>query len=205
MCGSRRRSLRVAHPPWSGTRPGRCSCSSRAPPRPGPASRRRARRPTRARRPAPRPPGGCALPVPGVRRPLPWLHPRPCRASGWRNYTYDRIVSSANGWERVLNRSAGGIDMTLTTVPEVELSAGTIEFEDTGGGGPVVVLLHGLLMDSSLWSGVVAELAADHRCIVPTLPLGAHRQAMRDDADLSLPGIAALTDELLERLGLRDV
>ena len=32
--------------------------------------------------------------------------------------------------------------------------------------------------------------AADHRCVVPTLPLGAHRTPMRPDADLSLTGQA---------------
>ena len=33
---------------------------------------------------------------------------------------------------------------------EVELAAGTVEYEDTGGSGPVMVLLHGLIMDGSL-------------------------------------------------------
>jgi hypothetical protein len=28
-------------------------------------------------------------------------------------------------------------------MPEVELSAGTIEYEDTGGDGPALILLHG--------------------------------------------------------------
>ena len=70
----------------------------------------------------------------------------------------------------------------------IELSAGTIEYEDTGGDGPTIVLLHGLMMDASLWDGTIADLAADHRCVAPTLPLGAHRHAMRADADLSLPG-----------------
>jgi pimeloyl-ACP methyl ester carboxylesterase len=88
---------------------------------------------------------------------------------------------------------------------EIELSAGTIEYTDTGGAGPVIVLLHGLLMDASLWDGPVAELAAGYRCLAPTLPLGAHRIAMRPDADLSLPAIAALAAEFLERLDLRDV
>lgn len=32
---------------------------------------------------------------------------------------------------------------------EIGPSAGTIEYEDTGGDGPVVVLLHGLMMDAS--------------------------------------------------------
>lgn len=87
----------------------------------------------------------------------------------------------------------------------VELSAGTIEYRDTGGTGPVLVLLHGLMMDASLWDSVVTELAVDHRCVVPTLPFGAHRRAMLPDADLSLPGLARLVMELLERLDLRDV
>jgi pimeloyl-ACP methyl ester carboxylesterase len=88
---------------------------------------------------------------------------------------------------------------------QIELSAGTIEYEDTGGDGPTVVLLHGLLMDASLWDDVIADLSGDHRCVAPTLPLGAHRHAMRADADLSLRGIARLVAELLDRLHLRDV
>jgi pimeloyl-ACP methyl ester carboxylesterase len=90
-------------------------------------------------------------------------------------------------------------------MPEVELSAGTIEYEDTGGGGPVVVLVHGLLMDGSLWRHVVADLRSEHRCVVPTLPLGGHRRPMRPDADLSLQGQAEILVELLERLDLQDV
>ena len=88
---------------------------------------------------------------------------------------------------------------------QIELSAGTIDYTDTGGDGPVLVLLHGLLMDASLWDGVIAGLSADHRCVAPTLPLGAHRRAMRADADLSLPGIARLVAEFCDRLGLADV
>ncbi|MDX6239429.1 MAG: hypothetical protein QOG10_4244 [Kribbellaceae bacterium] len=88
---------------------------------------------------------------------------------------------------------------------EIELSAGTIEYEDTGGNGPTLVLLHGSMMDACLWDGAIAELSADHRCVAPTLPLGAHRHAMHPDADLSLPGIARLVAEFLERLDLHDV
>ncbi len=82
----------------------------------------------------------------------------------------------------------------------IELSAGTIEYEDTGGSGPVVVLLHG-----SLWRHVVRELRSDHRCLVPTLPLGSHRRPMRVDTDLSPHGIAKLQAEFLEALDLREV
>ncbi|TCC46964.1 alpha/beta hydrolase [Kribbella pittospori] len=88
---------------------------------------------------------------------------------------------------------------------EIALSAGSVQYIDTGGGGPVVVLLHGLMMDASLWDSVIADLATDHRCIAPTLPLGAHRHPMDPGADLSLPGIASLVGEFLERLDLQNV
>jgi pimeloyl-ACP methyl ester carboxylesterase len=90
-------------------------------------------------------------------------------------------------------------------VKEIELSAGTIDYEDTGGDGPVIVLLHGLMMDASLWDGLIADLSADYRCVAPTLPLGAHHHAMNADADLSLPGTARLVAEFLDRLDLNDV
>ena len=41
--------------------------------------------------------------------------------------------------------------------------------------------------------------------MAPTLPLGAHRHPMRPDADLSLPGIARLVAEFMDRLDLDDV
>ena len=87
----------------------------------------------------------------------------------------------------------------------VEMEVGTIEYIDTGGDGPVLVFLHGLLMDASLWDAVIADLAPRHRCIAPTLPLGAHTQPMQPDTDLSLPGIARLVGGLLVRLDLHNV
>jgi pimeloyl-ACP methyl ester carboxylesterase len=88
---------------------------------------------------------------------------------------------------------------------QVELAAGTIDYEDTGGDGPVVVFQHGVAMGGSEWREVVADLGADHRCIVPELPLGAHRRPAREDADLSFRGLVRLVLEFLERLDLRDV
>jgi pimeloyl-ACP methyl ester carboxylesterase len=90
-------------------------------------------------------------------------------------------------------------------VREVEVQAGTIEYEDTGGDGPVVVLVHGLLMDGRQWRHVVEDLRSDHRCLLPVLPMGAHRKPMRPDADLSLRGMSRIVAEFLEGLDLRDV
>jgi pimeloyl-ACP methyl ester carboxylesterase len=71
---------------------------------------------------------------------------------------------------------------------KIELSAGDHRIRGHPATGPVIVLLHGLLMDASLWNGPIADLSVDHRCVAPTLPLGAHRRAMHAHADLSLPG-----------------
>lgn len=89
-------------------------------------------------------------------------------------------------------------------MPEVELRAGTIEYEDVGTG-PVVVLVHGLLMDGTQWRDVVADLRSDYRCVLPTLPLGAHRLPMRPDADLSLRGMGRILADFLEGMDLHEV
>lgn len=88
---------------------------------------------------------------------------------------------------------------------EIELSAGVVEYEDRGGPGPTIVFLHGLLMDETLWTAVAGDLAPGHRCVIPVLPLGAHRKGMRPEADLSPLGIAGLVAEFLDALDLRDV
>lgn len=88
---------------------------------------------------------------------------------------------------------------------EVELSVGTVEYGDTGGSGPAVVLLPGLAMDGRLWQEVIEDLGPDFRCLTPVLPFGAHRLPLHEDADLSLRGVGRLVAEFLERLDLRDV
>ncbi|NGO79985.1 alpha/beta hydrolase [Streptomyces sp. YC504] len=90
-------------------------------------------------------------------------------------------------------------------MPRIELSAGTVSYEDTGGDGPVLVFVHGVLMDHTVWRKVVPALRDDYRCVTPTLPLGSHRTPMRPDADLSLRGLALLVGEFLDRLDLREV
>ena len=87
----------------------------------------------------------------------------------------------------------------------MELTAGPIEYDDTGGTGPVIVMVHGLLMDGRQWRHVTAALGDDFRCIRPTLPMGAHRRPMRPDADLSLRGLGRIIAEFLDELDLRDV
>src|SRR5215218_4830307 len=126
-----------------------------------------------------------------------WPPARSRACSGWTVRQFSRPLSLPPG------RPA----MTCMgeAMAEIEVSAGAIRYEDTGGEGPVVVLCHGLLMAASLWEAVVEELRPGFRCIRPTLPLGAHRRPMRAEADLSLRGQVRLLAEFLERLELEEV
>lgn len=89
-------------------------------------------------------------------------------------------------------------------MPRIELSSGPIDYQDTGGEGPVLLFGHGLPMNETQWRKVV-PLLNGYRCVLPTLPLGGHRQPMNPDADLSQRGVARLLGEFIERLGLDQV
>ena len=84
-------------------------------------------------------------------------------------------------------------------------TAAGLMYSDTGGDGPVVVLLHGVLMSGTLWDTVVGGLGDRYRCIVPELPFGAHATPMPDDADLSLAALATMIAGFLTELDLRHV
>ena len=76
---------------------------------------------------------------------------------------------------------------------------------DDAPDGPVVVLLHGVLMNGTLWDEVVGGLGDRYRCIVPGLPFGAHTTPMPDDADLTLASLATMIAGFLTELDLRHV
>jgi pimeloyl-ACP methyl ester carboxylesterase len=92
-------------------------------------------------------------------------------------------------------------------MPAVTLDAGTLHYESSGPDyGRPAVFVHGYAMGASLWRPLTERLAASGvRCIAPTWPLGAHREAMRPGADVTMGGVAAMIAELLERLDLREV
>jgi pimeloyl-ACP methyl ester carboxylesterase len=88
-------------------------------------------------------------------------------------------------------------------MPRVELPQGTLHYRDEGKG-PVVVLVHGLLVNGTLWSRV-QPLLAGCRVLIPDLPLGSHPTPMRPDADLTPAGLARLIADFLAALDLADV
>jgi pimeloyl-ACP methyl ester carboxylesterase len=87
---------------------------------------------------------------------------------------------------------------------EVTLPQGTINYRERGTGEPIV-FVHGALVNADLWRKVVPELAKDHRCIAPDLPLGSHERAMPPDADLSPYGAAKLIADFIAALDLDNV
>src|SRR5919202_6091463 len=86
----------------------------------------------------------------------------------------------------------------------VDVEAGTIDYRERGSGPPLV-FVHGVGVNGDLWRRVAPALADGHRCIVPDLPLGSHSRPLREDADLSLPGLARMVADLLAALDLQDV
>src|SRR5947209_13282087 len=89
-------------------------------------------------------------------------------------------------------------------MPELQLTQGTLNYRDEGKG-PVVVFVHGLLVNGRVWDQVLPQLGDRVRCIVPDLPLGAHTIPMKPGAKLDPPALAAMVAELIERLDLTDV
>lgn len=88
----------------------------------------------------------------------------------------------------------------------VHVTAGTIEYREEGDpNGPPVVLLHGVLFNDAQWDLVLPLLPAGVRYVLPVLPLGGHRIPMRDDADLTLPGMVNIVADFLDALDLTDV
>jgi pimeloyl-ACP methyl ester carboxylesterase len=94
-------------------------------------------------------------------------------------------------------------------MPTIDLPHGTVNYRIAGpedSTSPPVVFVHGFLADGALWSRV-AELLAGRgvRSYAPDWPLGAHRIALRPDADQSPRGVATQILAFLDELDLTDV
>jgi pimeloyl-ACP methyl ester carboxylesterase len=85
----------------------------------------------------------------------------------------------------------------------VDLPSGTLHYQQSGSGTPIV-FLHGYLMGANLWDPVVRLLDGEFGCITPKLPFGAHTVPMAPDADLTTAGIGRLVADFLQALDLRE-
>jgi len=102
--------------------------------------------------------------------------------------------------------------MTAASSPNlarVELPQGTVTYRVAGPADskyPPVVFVHGLLVDSLLWTSVADALAEQGiRSYAPNWPLGSHPIPMNADADLSPRGVARVVLDFLAALDLNDV
>ena len=95
-----------------------------------------------------------------------------------------------------MTQSSNG-DRATARIPQ-----GTIAYRELGEGEPIL-FVHGLLVDGRLWDGVAERLASGHRCIVPDWPMGSHRTAMSESADLSPPGLAEVIVAFMDEIGLK--
>jgi pimeloyl-ACP methyl ester carboxylesterase len=94
-------------------------------------------------------------------------------------------------------------------MPVIDLPQGRVQYRLAGPANstqPPVVFVHGLLVNSELWTPVADDLAARGvRSYALDLPLGAHPIALRPDADLTPRGVARLIIAFLDALDLTDV
>ncbi|MEO6084441.1 MAG: alpha/beta hydrolase [Umezawaea sp.] len=104
-----------------------------------------------------------------------------------------------------MNASAGR-PHGLGTSREISLAAGSVRYFENGPAeGPVVLFVHGLLVNADLWRNVVPEVArAGFRTLAVDWPLGSHQLPM-PRADFSPPGMADLIASFLEEMDIRDV
>ena len=92
-------------------------------------------------------------------------------------------------------------------MPSVQLDQGTIHYEEAGPpDGRAVLCVHGYLAGGDLWAALAERLAAQGlRVVMPTWPMGAHREAMKPGADVTPAGVARTIAGFVEALGLTDV
>ena len=94
-------------------------------------------------------------------------------------------------------------------MPQLALPQATIDYRvirpDTSHHPPVV-FVHGILVDSRLWTAAAETLAEQgYRCYLPNLPLGSHTIPVTDAAVLSPTRMADLVHDFITELGLQDV
>jgi pimeloyl-ACP methyl ester carboxylesterase len=106
--------------------------------------------------------------------------------------------------------SADLLQTTPTCLPRrmISLGQGDVAYVDQGNtreGVPAALFVHGVLVNADIWRNVFWNVADMRRCIGPDLPAHGATPLPTDAADLSLHGLAAMLDELCQRLGLAQV
>ena len=86
----------------------------------------------------------------------------------------------------------------------IHLGQNLLEYQDIGQGQPLL-FIHGAFSNQYTWRKIIPELSKHYRCIAPSWPFGAHRQAFSHQADLTPKGITAFIQQFIEALHLEQV
>lgn len=84
-------------------------------------------------------------------------------------------------------------------MPMMTLNGGAVDYEDTGGAGKPLVLLHTLLADRTVYDRVIPHLADEWRVISPNFP---GYGASRGQIDGRIEAYAEFVTQFLDALGL---
>lgn len=87
---------------------------------------------------------------------------------------------------------------------EIHLPSGIVRYRERGSG-PVIVFVHGLLVNGDLWRKVVPLLAGEFRCITPDWPLGSQDVPLDEGVRLTTRKAAGIIRRFLDALDLDDV
>ena len=90
----------------------------------------------------------------------------------------------------------------MPTLPMMTLNGASVDYEDTGGAGKLLLLLHTLLADRTVYDRVIPELAGEWRVISPNFPgYGASDGTIEGEIE----GYAGFFADFLDALGLTRV
>ncbi|HEY0838918.1 MAG TPA: alpha/beta fold hydrolase [Vulgatibacter sp.] len=87
-------------------------------------------------------------------------------------------------------------------MPAIRLEGRTLKYEDTGGDGPAVLLLHGFPLSSAMWAPQLEALGDRFRLIAPDLPGFGGSDPPPDPGAWRIGDYAGAASALLDSLGL---
>jgi pimeloyl-ACP methyl ester carboxylesterase len=96
------------------------------------------------------------------------------------------------------------ISLELGEQREIRLPSGVVRYRERGSG-PVIVFVHGLLVNGDIWRKVVPLLAGEFRCITPDWPLGSQDVPLDEGVRLTTRKAAGIIRRFLDALDLDDV
>lgn len=89
-------------------------------------------------------------------------------------------------------------------MPQVDVAGITLNYEDTGGTGTPILLIHAFPLDSRMWQGQIKSLGGRFRLIAPDLKGFGASDAPSDAGSYSMDSYADELKGLLDHLGLQE-